>query len=91
MRQPTASGSGRRGVDAQLDKPDSRSGSAAPVRLGREVTAGLKVRDGEIEIRAILRNPREGWAVHARRLAEQGGDTLVWPVVANEGDHELVR
>jgi hypothetical protein len=48
------------------------------------------VRDGVIEIRAIRRNPREGWAGDARRLAELGGDALVWPEGANEGDHELV-
>jgi len=51
---------------------------------------GLVERDGVIEIRAVRRNPREGWAEDARRLAEQGGDALVWPEVANEGDDELV-
>jgi len=55
-----------------------------------EGTADLQVRDGVIEIRAIRRNPREGWAGDARRLAEQGGDALVWPEVGNKGDDELV-
>ncbi len=59
-------------------------------QLGLEGTADLQVRDGVIEIRAIQRNPREGWADDARRLAAQGGDALVWPEVANEGDAELV-
>ena len=59
-------------------------------QLGLEGTADLQVRDGVIEIRAIRRNPREGWAEDARRLAGQGGDALVWPKVANQGDDELV-
>ena len=59
-------------------------------QLGLQGTADLQVRDGVIEIRATRRNPREGWADDARRLAEQGGDALVWPEFANEGDNELV-
>ena len=59
-------------------------------QVGLEGTADLQVRDGVIEIRAVRRNPREGWADDARRLAAQGGDALVWPEVANEGDAELV-
>ena len=59
-------------------------------QVGLEGTADLQVRDGVIEIRAIHRNPREGWADDARRLAAQGGDAPVWPEVANEGDDKLV-
>ena len=59
-------------------------------QLGLDGTADLQVRNGVIEIRAVRRNPREGWAVDARGLAQQGGDALVWPEVANEGDTELV-
>jgi antitoxin MazE len=59
-------------------------------QLGLEGTADLQVRDGVIEIRALRRNPREGWAEDARRLAAQGDDAPVWPDVANEGDDELV-
>jgi antitoxin MazE len=59
-------------------------------QLGLKGTADLQVRDGVIEIRAIRRNPREGWADDARRLAEQGDDALVWPGLANEGDDERV-
>ncbi|MBC7484077.1 MAG: AbrB/MazE/SpoVT family DNA-binding domain-containing protein [Rhizobacter sp.] len=58
-------------------------------QLGLEGTADLQVRDGVIEIRAVKRNPREGWAEDARRLAA-GGDVLVWPELANEGDEALV-
>ena len=59
-------------------------------QVGLEGTADLQVRDGVIEIRAIRRNPREGWADDARRLAEQGGSVLVWPEVANQGDEQLM-
>ena len=55
-------------------------------QLGLEGTVDLQVRDGVIEIRAIRRNPREGWADDARRLAAQGSDAPVWPDVANQGD-----
>ena len=60
------------------------------IQVGLDGKADLQVRNGVIEIRAVRRNPREGWADDARRLAELGGDELVWPEVANEGDHELV-
>jgi antitoxin MazE len=59
-------------------------------QVGLQDTADLQVRDGVIEIRAVRRNPRQGWADDARRLAQQGGDTMVWPEVANEGDDRLV-
>ena len=59
-------------------------------QVGIEHTADLQVRDGVIEIRAMRRHPREGWAADARRLAEQGGDGLVWPEFTNEGEAELV-
>ncbi len=59
-------------------------------QVGLEGTADLQVRDGVIEIRAIRRNSREGWADDARRLAAQGDDALVWPEFANEGDDKLV-
>ncbi len=59
-------------------------------QLGLAGSADLQVRDGVIEIRPIRRNPREGWADDAKRLAQQGGDALVWPEVANEGDAEIV-
>jgi antitoxin MazE len=59
-------------------------------QVGLEGTADLQVRDGVIEIRAIRRNPREGWADDARRLAAQGDDVLIWPEVSNEGDDKLV-
>ena len=58
-------------------------------QLGLEDSADLQVRDGVIEIRAIHRNPREGWSEDARRLAEHGDDALVWPELANADDAEL--
>jgi antitoxin MazE len=59
-------------------------------QVGLEGAADLQVRDGVIEIRPLHRNPREGWAEDAQRLAQQGDDALVWPEVANAGDAELV-
>ena len=47
-------------------------------QLGLERTADLQVRDGVIEIRAVRRNPREGWADDARRLAGQGRAATRW-------------
>jgi len=58
-------------------------------QLGLEGTADLQVRDGVIEIRPARRNPREGWAEDARRLAQERADALVWPEFANEGDKAL--
>ena len=46
-------------------------------QLGLEGSADLRVRDGVIEIRPVRRNPREGWAEDARRVAEAGDDALV--------------
>ncbi len=59
-------------------------------QVGLGATADLQVRDGVIEIRPVRRNPREGWAEDARRLADHGDDALLWPEVANIGDAELV-
>ena len=58
-------------------------------QVGLEGSADLQVRDGVIEIRPVRRNPRDGWEQDARRLAVEGGDALVWPGLANEGDDEL--
>ena len=59
-------------------------------QLGLEGTADLQVRDGVIEIRPLRRNPREGWAGDAERVAAQGDDAPVWPQVGNFGDDDLV-
>ena len=59
------------------------------VQLGLEDKVDLQVRDGVIEIRPVRKNPREGWADDARRIAEAGDDGLVWPEFANDGDGEL--
>lgn len=58
--------------------------------VGLEGAADLQVRNGVIEIRPVRRDPREGWAQDAQRIAGQGGDALVWPELANEGDDQLV-
>lgn len=58
-------------------------------QVGLEGKADLQVRDGVIEIRPPHRNPREGWADDARRIAEAGNDALIWPEFGNEGDGDL--
>ena len=58
-------------------------------QVGLQGRAELRVRDGVIEIRALRRNPREGWAADAQRLAQQGEDALVWPEFGNAGDAAL--
>jgi antitoxin MazE len=59
-------------------------------QVGLEGKADLQVRDGVIEIRPLHRDPREGWAEDARRVAASGDDALVWPEFGNEGDGDLV-
>ncbi|MBA3772653.1 MAG: AbrB/MazE/SpoVT family DNA-binding domain-containing protein [Ramlibacter sp.] len=58
-------------------------------QLGLQGSADLQVRDGVIEIRPLHRNPREGWADDARRLAAAGDDAPVWPELSNLGDDQL--
>ncbi len=58
-------------------------------QLGLEGSADLQVRNGVIEIRPVRRNPREGWADDAKKLALAGEDIAVWPEFANEGDRDL--
>lgn len=58
-------------------------------QLGLEGTADLRVCNGVIEIRPLRRDPREGWAEDARRVAAAEGDALVWPEFGNEADAEL--
>lgn len=59
-------------------------------QVGLEGSADLQVRNGVIEIRPMRRNPREGWADDARRLAAADDHALVWPELANAGDDKLV-
>ncbi len=59
-------------------------------QVGLEGKADLQVRDGVIEIRPLHRDPREGWAEGARRVAASGDEALVWPEFGNEADGDLV-
>jgi antitoxin MazE len=81
-------------VEVAIRKMGNSQGVLIPkpilAQVGLEGTADLQVRDGVIEIRAVRRNPREGWADDARRIAERRDDALVWPEFANDGDNELV-
>ena len=81
-------------MEVRIRKMGNSQGVLIPkpilAQLGFEDAADLQVRDGVIEIRAARRSAREGWAEDARRLGAAGGDALVWPELANEGDAELV-
>jgi len=57
-------------------------------QVGLTDTANLRVHNGVIEIRPMLRNPRAGWADDARRVAATQTDTLVWPEFGNDGDDD---
>ena len=59
-------------------------------QVGLEGTADLQVRNGVIEIRPVRRNPREGWAADAQRVANSGESALVWPEISNEVDNDWV-
>ncbi len=59
-------------------------------QVGLEGRADLQVRAGVIEIRPVTGNPRARWAEDAKRVAQAGDEALVWPVLANDGDEELV-
>jgi antitoxin MazE len=37
----------------------------------------------------VKQHPRAGWADAAKRIAEAGDDSLVWPEFGNRGDDEL--
>jgi len=81
-------------VEVAIRKMGNSQGVLIPkpilAQVGLEGTADLQVRNGVIEIRAVRRNPREGWADDARRIAEHRDDSLVWPEFANDDDNELV-
>ena len=59
-------------------------------QLGLAGTVDLQVRDGVIEIRALQKNPRAGWAADSQRVAAADDDALVWPEFANATDAELI-
>jgi len=50
----------------------------------------IEIENDTIVIRKLPKNPREGWARSAKKLAEKGDDNLVWPEFANEDDKEWV-
>jgi antitoxin MazE len=92
--QPGAADGEGKTMEVAIRKMGNSQGVLIPkpilAQVGLEGSADLQVRNGVIEIRPVRRNPREGWAEDARRLAEQSDDTSVWPEFANEGDDKLV-
>ena len=49
----------------------------------------LSLDDGRLVLTPARRHPRAGWAEAAKRIAESGDDTLVWPEFGNHGDADL--
>jgi len=81
-------------MEVAIRKMGNSQGALIPkpilAQLGLDGTVDLQVRDGVIEIRPLRRNPRDGWASDAQRLAEAGDDAPLWPDVANADDETLV-
>ena len=57
------------------------------VELGDDLDLSLD--DGRIVLVPAKRHARAGWADAAKRIAEAGDDTLVWPEFGNVGDADL--
>jgi len=51
--------------------------------------AEMRVEGDALVLRKPKAAPRTGWAEASRELAAAGGDALVLPEFANEGDAEL--
>jgi antitoxin MazE len=49
----------------------------------------LSLDENRIVLAPARRHPRAGWAEEAKRVAEAGDDSLVWPEFGNAGDAEL--
>lgn len=60
-------------------------------QIGIEVGDDLELSldHGRIVLALVKQHSRAGWADAARRIAEAGDDSLVWPEFANCGDDEL--
>jgi antitoxin MazE len=49
----------------------------------------LSLDKDRIVLAPVKQNPRAGWAEAAKRLAEAGNDSAVWPEFGNASDKEL--
>ena len=66
------------------------SPKAEPIKLWLAKVGYERMQEMADPALSLHRNPREGWAEDARRLAAQSDDAPVWPELANAGDDELV-
>ena len=57
--------------------------------LGLSTIADMQVKNGVIELRPVVTNPRATWAQDSARIAAAEDDGLVWPEFGNAGDSEL--
>jgi antitoxin MazE len=80
---------------ASLRKIGNSSGIILPkailAQLGVEAgdDLDLSLDDGRIVLVPAKLHPRAGWADAAKRLAEAGGDAMVWPEFGNADDADL--
>ncbi len=61
----------------------------AQVGLGDATDAEMTVENGAIVLRKPAKPARDGWAEAAKKLAAQGGDTLVMGEFGNAADSDL--
>jgi antitoxin MazE len=80
---------------APVRKLGNSSGVIIPkpilAQIGIEVgdDLDLSLDDGRIVLAPMKQHPRAGWAEAAKRIADAGDDSLVWPEFGNSGDDEL--
>jgi antitoxin MazE len=58
-------------------------------QVGLEGEAEMVIERNAIVLRKPAANRRAGWAEASRKLADAGGDRLVWPEFGNESDKDL--
>jgi antitoxin MazE len=81
------------GMLATIRRLGNSQGILIPKPLLQQVglidQAEMRVEGDALVLRRPKAAPRTGWAEASRKLAAAGGDALVMPEFANEGDKEL--
>lgn len=81
-------------MQSALKKIGNSAGIVIPKPLLSEIGAqagdkiDISVENGQIVVKLLPVNPREGWAEDAERLVAEGDADLVWPEFANDFDDE---
>jgi antitoxin MazE len=80
---------------AALRKMGNSSGVIIPKPLLQQIGVepgddlDLSLKEGQIVLSPVKRSPRQGWAESAKKIAEAGDDSLVWPEFSNQDDESL--